>query len=30
MDYGSQGGVTCRVDYIRSVPGVLKLIESVN
>lgn len=23
-------GITCRLDYIRSIPGVLKLIELVN
>ncbi|CAF1506519.1 unnamed protein product [Adineta steineri] len=26
MDYESKG-VTCRVDYIRSIPGILKIIE---
>jgi len=28
MDYGT--GLACRLDYIRSISGVLKLIELVN
>lgn len=28
MDHGTS--VTCRLDYIRSIPGILKLIELVN